>query len=210
MSTETSTPVVADAPAEAPVESPVPKEIDEQPSTQLDSETAVPSEVPAAADSASNATEAMSQVQEEEESTGDSPAKELDFALRDVVDSGVTKTEFSPADNSENPKGARRPIDLSLLMYHKLRFSVLFLQIKFRMSPRSLPKLPPARLRHRPRTRMIPPSRGSSGRFRSPRSRLFQPRSSRFRSRGCKVLQVRLTGDGVPSTPDCNQRAPCQ
>ncbi len=82
MSTETSTPIVADAPAEAPVESPAPKEIDEQPSTQLDSETAVLSEAPAAAESM---IETMSQVQEEE--------------------GKIESTESSKANNSEDQKG---------------------------------------------------------------------------------------------------------
>ena len=180
MTTETSMPTV-DAPADAPVESAAPKEIDEQPSMQLDSASASPSEVPAPAESASPAIETMSQVQDEEDSTGETPAKEGDVTSADAVAPDVARTESLPVDNSENLKGQKIYRRLCVTSLH---FGLLSLQIKLRISPRILPRLPPVRLQRHPRTRMIPLSRGSSGRFRSRRSRLFQPRSSRFRSRG--------------------------
>jgi hypothetical protein len=105
MSTETSTMPNVVAPTDPTVGTAAPKEVDKQPSTQLESESALPSEAPASAESTSVAIETMSQAQDEEDSTGETPVKEGDFALTNATD--VNKTESSPVDNSENQKGQK-------------------------------------------------------------------------------------------------------
>ena len=133
MTTEICMPIV-DAPADPAVESAALKEIDEQPSTQLESASVLSSGAPAPVDPV--AIEAMPQVQDEEHSTGETPAKEGNFALADVIDSDVAKTQSLPVDNSDNSKGAWRA--LYLIAVNKPRAYVSSLCCSCRSSCRGI------------------------------------------------------------------------